>query len=368
MSIIGPIEPCLCGSGRTFETCCLNEGARAAQFYRSIERNSALAKLMRFASRPEFEENRKVAFEIFWGEYLAEEPDEDLAAVMKSELANIARQSWFVFDFDIPDGRTVLDRFVEQESTKLSAGELTFLDAMRDSHLRLYEILEAQPDQGIALRDLWDDRRLYVRQSAATRHLVVRDLIAGRLGPPSDGGIIFETPPYVFPASAKEGLVEDLRNAYRTFTGPSFREKGVVKFFKHMAPIVHYWWLWRVALRRLPRLAAGDGEPIVSARVIFDLLDRNAVTAALVDREDVIDRADGSYAWLERAGNFQRRAGTILVKNARVVFETISRKRAEKARDELPALLGHGIRFRMIRYQDVSWAFKPCGRSRLKSE
>ena len=40
------------------------------------------------------------------------------------------------------------------------------------------------------------------------------------------------------------------------------------------------------------------------------------------------------------------------------MFETTSRKRAEKARDELPTLLGGAVRFRAITYEDVEHALK----------
>jgi hypothetical protein len=42
----------------------------------------------------------------------------------------------------------------------------------------------------------------------------------------------------------------------------------------------------------------------------------------------------------------------------RVVFETTSQKRAEKARDELPNLFGGAVRFRAISYEDVEQALK----------
>ena len=46
-----------------------------------------------------------------------------------------------------------------------------WLRRMRGSHLRLYEILEVKADEGFALRDLWDDRRLWVRELLGTREL-----------------------------------------------------------------------------------------------------------------------------------------------------------------------------------------------------
>ena len=77
----------------------------------------------------------------------------------------------------------MLDNYLKTEGNKLSSGELNYLNGLRGSHLRLYEILEVKPDQGFELRDLWHDRRLYVRERAATRQIVAWDLVVARIGP-----------------------------------------------------------------------------------------------------------------------------------------------------------------------------------------
>ena len=101
-----------------------------------------------------------------------------------------------------------------------------------------------------------------------------------------------------------------------------------------------------------------DGEPFIFAEVIFDLLDHDAAISSLADRDDIVDHGDGSYVWLETAGNFQRSVGTMIIEEKRVVFETTSQKRAEKARDSLPALLWENVKFRAISYEDVEQAIK----------
>jgi hypothetical protein len=99
-------------------------------------------------------------------------------------------------------------------------------------------------------------------------------------------------------------------------------------------------------------------KTFIFAKVIFDLFDREAAIRFLADRDDIVDHGDGSYAWLEPAGNFQHSVGTIVFEEKRVVFETTSQKRAEKARDELPRLFGGAVRFCAISYEDVEQAIK----------
>ena len=345
----------------------MNKSAAVAQSYRPAERSSALAKLMRFAARPKYKELHRAALALFWGDWLSEKPDHQLEEVMTSEQVEIAYNSWLAFDFDCGGGRRMLDDYLETEGNKLSSGELNYLNGLRGSHLRLYEILEVKPDQGFEVRDLWDDRRLYVRERAATRQIVAWDLIVARIGPGGDGETVFETIPYLFRAADKDGLLKGLRKAHQVFTH-EFPNEEISDFFKRMAPVFHKLWLERVALPTRPKLITGDGEPFIFAKVIFDILDREAAIRFLADRDDIVDHGDGSYVWLEPAGNFQRSVGTMIFDEKRVVLETTSQKRAEKARDELPILFGGAVRFRAISYEDVEQALKRAPQTSKQKE
>jgi hypothetical protein len=330
---------------------------KPAGAYTSGERDSALAKLMRFAARSEFNEEHKVALNLFWGDRLLEEPDDELNQVMESEQVNLAYHSWFVFDFDLGEGRTMFDLFLEREGRKLTSGERNYLNGMHGSHLRLYEILEVKADQGFEVLDLWDDRRLWVRERLATRQLATWDVIAARVGRGAGGEAVFETIPHVYPATAKDDLVKGVRKAHRIFT-VEFPEKSNVDFFRSMEPVFHQLWLDRVVLRPRPKIVTGDGDPFVFAKVIFDLEQPEVIAERLAGDPDIADHGDGSYTWLEEAGAFQRSVGTIVVEERRVVFETTSKQRAERGRDFLQRLLGDAVRFRVIAYEDIGQAPK----------
>jgi hypothetical protein len=56
------------------------------------------------------------------------------------------------------------------------------------------------------------------------------------------------------------------------------------------------------------------------------------------------------------------------VEEKRVVFETTSEKRAEKARDESPSLFGGAVRFRAISYEDVEQALKRAPQTTKQKE
>jgi hypothetical protein len=339
-----------------------------AQLYLPAERNSAIAKLTRFADRSKYDEREEIACDLFWGDWLSDEPEERVKELMAMDTVENAYRTWFVFDFDGGDGRTLLDEFLESQARNLSSGESRYLEAVRESHLRLYEVLDVKPEEGLVLRDLWDDRQLFVRERAGTRQIVAWDLIVARVVLGGDGGEpVFETVPYLFRASAKDDLLKILRRTHRAFQ-KQFPEKGIVDFFKTMGVLFHQFWLDRVALPPPPKFVTGDGQPIILAKVIFDLLDRDKAIEALLKREDMLDNEDGSYTWVAPAGNDRRSLGTIVFANNQAVFDAISRERAEKARDELPGICGDAVRFRLISYEDIEQALKRAPKKTKRKE
>jgi uncharacterized protein len=136
MSQVGRNDPCPCGSGLKFKKCCLNKAEAAVKSYSSAERQSALAKLMRFSEREEFREIHKLALQLFWGDWLFERRDEDIERVMDSEQVHIAYSSWFAYDFDLGEGRTLFELFLERES-KRSAGKDNVSDIRGELMCRL---------------------------------------------------------------------------------------------------------------------------------------------------------------------------------------------------------------------------------------
>ncbi len=364
MSLTGRNDPCPCGSGLKFKRCCLNKN-EVTKSYLQFERDSGLAKLMCFSDRAEFEEAHAIAIQLFWGDWLLQKGNEDLKRVMEGEQVNLAYDSWFAYDLDRGDGRTLLDLFLGREVNKLTSGERNFLEGMRGSHLRPYEILDVKTDQGFELRDLWDDQRLYVRERAATRYLVQWELIVARIAPSGDGEVVFENLPYVFPATDKDDLLKGVRKAHRVFT-EEFGNQSTAKFFKEIAPVFHQLWLERVALPPRPKIITADGEPFIFAKVLFDLLDREAAICSFAEREDIVDHGDGSYGWLEPGNEFDRSLGIIVLEDRRVVLETTSQRRAERGRDFLQSLLGKAVNFKAISYEDVGQAMKRAPKSESK--
>ena len=382
MSSVGRNDPCPCGSGRKFKKCCLGKSAAESGAFTANERQSALDEIFRFSARPEFAEDQNVADLAFWADRLDELTDEEVKELAGLEQSQAAFLEWFAFDFLLATGQTIVDLFLERHGDRLRSGELRYLERLRRTHLRPYEVVAVKVDEALVLNDLWANKRIRVRERAGTHQVVQWDVIAARimLGPRGDAEI--EGSPYLYPPSAKEALLKALRRAHRDLAR-RFRKGDETARFKRGGMLYHLLWLDHVALRPLPRFVTAEGDEVVLARAVFDVKDQAVVKAALAAHPDLVRQDDGSYVWLETEGAVRRRPtrrsanaveitstrldvegagrrslGTVVPGPDRLVFEATSKPRAEQGRAMIETLAGAAVAYRATRYEDGGRAMK----------
>ncbi|MGH7307222.1 MAG: SEC-C metal-binding domain-containing protein [Candidatus Rokuibacteriota bacterium] len=382
MSAIGRNDPCPCGSGKKYKKCCLAKDGPAPGAFTAVERQSALEGLFHFSRRAEFDEAHAVARADFWGDWMDGRTQDELREALRLDESETAYLEWFVFDFRRASGRTLAEEFLARERRSLRSGETRYLERMRLSHLRPYEIARVRPEEGLDLTDLWTGERLRVQERLGTRQLIPWDLLGARVMLGHAGVPVLDGLPYLYPALAKEEILKRLRRAHRDFkrTVPA---GDLTAFFKRHGMLFHHLWLDHVALRPMPRVVTVEGDEVVLARVVFDVKDQGAVAAALVRHPDLRPQDDGSYVWLEAepaadrrparraareiqvtsmrlgGGEEPRRSlGTVVPGGRRLVFEATSRPRAERGRAMIEALAGSAVVYRATRYEDVGQALK----------
>ena len=306
--------------------------------------------------RHEFDGDRAVAEARFW-------PGLDL--VPRDERAEVRKQGeaffqdWFTTDFRLTSGHTLIELFLEREGARLRSGELRYLERARLTHLRPYEVVGVRLDEGLDLLDLWAHRRIRVQELLATRQVVQWNVLVGRvmLGPA--GVPVLDGMPYLYPARAKDAVMKDVRNLHRKFRR---RIPGDdTDFFKRFGSVFFAWWIMHVILAsRLPEIRTAEGDEMVFANAVFDLVDRAALERALASHPDLDRQDDGSYAWFEPGGSeeFRRGLGTFVLDEGRIVLETMSKSRAERGRAFLEALAGDAVKHRATSLESVEQAMK----------
>jgi len=358
MSLPGRNAPCPCGSGRKYKHCCMRTAVASRVEYSSQERQNAFAKLLRFAQREEFDERMRLGRSLFWGGRLDLTAAERRRTLEADKESTAAFLTWLVFDFSLEDyGGTIADDFLAARGDTLSSGERTYLDRMRASCLRLYEVIEVRPDEGLGLRDLWTDEVVEVRERLATRQLARWDLFATRVIQGPEGWLVLDGIPHLLPSSGRESALGELRRHLARLK----REVGTDDpnlLFKRVGMLFHHLWLDHVALRPMPKVVTAEGDPLTFARTFFDITDHERVAMALGSHSALERDDDDGYVWLERTPSFNRSLGRVSLAGKRLTLETTSEARAERGRRFLQELLGDAIRFRATVLEGVEQALE----------
>jgi hypothetical protein len=355
----GRNDPCPCGSGKKYKKCCLRESSGATppdpQQERDDLRETAFAALLRFADRPQFRDARSAAFCLFMGDGMddlgeGEEPiDEDV---------HLKFSFFYLFDLRLPDGRTVAETFLQRAGWQVGAQERALIERFGTARLRLYEVEEVRVDEGLRLRDLWSDREVWVVERAGTRQLTRWDLLAARIAPEEDRTLRLEGGIYLLPSRLKRRLLETLRAEAERLRreGPALDED---RLFREAAPLVHRLWLDRVVRRTPPTVVTAEGDLMEFGKVVFDVIDRDALAAALARHPEIVVDDDDRWTWVEEAeGGFTRSLGHMRLEGDRLLLEVTSRARAERGRRLLGEAAAGALRHRSSRYESVREAIE----------
>lgn len=350
----GRNDPCPCGSGRKYKRCCSGRegsapGALPAAFTQA-ERQRAFSRLVSFATEREFDDDHAAALLVYWAAGGGKEFKE-IAAVV-GEPAQAAYLTWFAVDMEMEEGDTVLNRFLARRGGDLPAGEAEYLRRLRGTHIRLYEVLEVRRDEGVLVRDLWNDEEIAVRERSATHQLVRWDLLGARLIEGPGGAVEFEGIPFLFPVELKDELLGALRRAHKVIRKKSPHREDAV-FFKGMAPYLNVMWLDRVVLRAPPTIATSEGDPLVLTKVVFDVDDADAARRILEENPDFDAHDDGTFSWSEEAELYRRTLGSLTIRGKRLTLEAMSEERGVRGRQLIESMLGERARYRATRVEDA---------------
>jgi len=291
MTKVGRNDPCPCGSGRKFKKCCHDK--RATTGYTRTDRAHALAKLDRFIGA-ELGPEDDAAFEEFWGTLAdrAGELDDDA-----SEQSGAVIDSWFAFDRPLDDGRPPVDQFLEIHD-QMPAGERAFLEIVRDTSMRLYEVVDAVPGVSLTLRDLLEGDQVTVRERLGSRSISRFEWLAARVAPRGASG---EPEIEAGLMRVPELLHESVRMQLAAHREDFFQKNpgaGARSFYKLTAPFFHSAWAGAILDPVVPALRNTDGEEMVVTRVTFEVAD-DAVLSAALDASAELRRLEDS-GWSPR--------------------------------------------------------------------
>jgi len=303
---------------------------------------------MQFAHRREFAAVREALLERIG----AGESD-----ILEHQWLDIGFTTLWLFDAPVNKrGRTLVDVFLERRGARLSSGERRYLQRMRASRMRLYEVRDVKYDEGMLLRDLIDGKEIWVEERLGTHDAVVHLTLCVRLmeGPRGvtqmDGAVVTIEPTHA------QHLV-----------------KTLARLSDHDAGVLILRELLERAKAPLPELTTTEGDRVEVCQAIFDVLNPQELLKAL-ERSDAFDKVDdGLFVWLDKAGTLlsvpqsRRELGVLHLAGSRLTAEVMSQSRAQRIRELLEKISPDSVRFRLTSVQSLESAMKEHRQSGIDS-
>ena len=355
----GRNDPCPCGSRQKYKKCCLlkHETAASATRPKTSGRAAAMDALIRFAYSDQFVTDHAIARILFWTDRLDGMDEREARELVESDDAIVKYNTWFVFDLDIDEGRTVADMFLAQRGWAVGPDERKFIERLSAATMRLYQIEAVERDKGIYLIDVWTKARVFVHERLGSEQMVRWDLIGARVVPDEAGVPMFEGALYLYPVDAKAPLLKTFKRYHRQWLRAA-PGTDLDVFFRRHGVVFHHAWLDLVVQKPLPRMVTAEGDEMMFTRVAFDVRDEPVLRAALASRDDVDVQDDGSFVWLEDVEEMRRSLGILRIEGARAIFEATSRARGDRCRQWLESLAGTAVSHRATSYETVAQALK----------
>ena len=156
MAKIGRNEPCPCGSGKKFKRCCLTKGVPVLSFTPE-DRQIALGMLESFVEK-ELGQEDDAAYDLFYDQWHDRLDELDPAWI---ELSEAVFDMWLFLDYRLSGDTLVVDLLLDR-IPQLDSGVLQYLKLLRDTALRLYEVVDVLPGKSLTLRDVHSGAKVTV--------------------------------------------------------------------------------------------------------------------------------------------------------------------------------------------------------------
>jgi hypothetical protein len=364
---VGRNAPCPCGSGKKYKKCCLGKDEAAskgsdepalavpegkgAPLHKLDER--LVNEMMPFAVRRFDEAFRRARCDF---------RDEGDAVQLFIP--------WFVYHFLI-QGKPVVQWFLEERGSSLSDASRAWLEAQQATWLSVWEVTAVEPERGrLSLKDLLSDEERIVEEVKASRTLVRRDAVLGRVVDYGGMSVLCGLYPRSLPPREAAEVVRKVRGRLRRKRAVPLERLRDERIGRYMIN------LWEEAVEEMllrrqipPRLQNTDGEDLLFTidHFSFEPAALRRVEASLesiggAERPDP-DDPDRTYRFV-RAGNPTHGGlentitGTVKLTDGKLRLETNSIRRADRLRAQIEAACGELVQHRMREHSDPSALLK----------
>jgi tetratricopeptide (TPR) repeat protein len=375
---VGRNDPCPCGSGKKYKRCCLNkdEAREPAKTSATPKEIGLRDRLLSFSGKERYKKEFEKAYQLFW-----RRPFREPLVLDEKEEANFASfLEWFIHDFSLRSGLTVVEEFYKEKKEKFSDEEQSLVEYETASILSLYEVISVTPEVGLRLRDLFTGEEMDILEVKGSLTAVKWDVILARvirMGAVNKlSGIAT-----LIPRRSKENVLLSIKGVWEKFKSETGNHEWSY-FIKSNAHLVHH--IIEDQSPFEPIFVTEEYHRIISSKAVFDVKDFQRVQYRLNQEFDfVIDQEEeggkSQWTWLKRGkskdweihepekgsvilksemirGKGELRwtsLGTVTLTPKKLELWCISKERLDRGKITLKEVLGDDIQHRIDTYEDM---------------
>ena len=213
MAKIGRNDPCYCGSGKKYKQCHMKEDQAKEKQVRAVKDAARYVRrdLLKFGREERFSEAFAQALPLYWNGLYEFDNAEEMS--MDEAFRFI---DWFTFDYDLGDGRYLIQIYAEERYPDLSSAQQQLVDDWKDAPpASAYELLSYEGQQ-LKLRDYFTGEEVEIYESGGRGIVEIGEVIMGRLVPVVDH-LEFSVAPAYLPADEIGDLRETMETAEKAY-------------------------------------------------------------------------------------------------------------------------------------------------------
>jgi tetratricopeptide (TPR) repeat protein len=375
---VGRNAPCPCGSGKKYKKCCLpkEEAERQEKTSATPKELELRDRLLSFSGEEKYKKDFEKAYSLYWRRpfrkplVLDENKEEKFGLFL----------DWFIHDFKLGNGSTLIEEFYRAPEEKFSTEERSLLRYEMDSYCSIYEVLSVTPEVGMRLKDLLTEEELDVLEVRGTRTVAKWDVVFARvirMGLTNKfSGIIT-----LIPRIEKEAMLYSIRKTWEKFKGATGKEEWS-SFAKLNAQLIHH--ILEDQPRVEPVFITEEHHRIVSAKAVFEVKNFATICYRLQQEFDFTldEEEEGKklqWSWLKRGKSKDWEAGesgehsiilksemiqgkgeltwvslgTVTLTPKKLELWCISKERLDRGKKRLKEVLGDDIQHQRDYYEDM---------------
>jgi hypothetical protein len=299
---------------------------------------------------------------------------------------------WFITDFRLGSGKTVVESFLEERGDRLSEKERAIVEALSKSYRSVYEVQKVREGSGVTVKDIFTGVEMDIEETSGSYSMTQWDVVHMRVYA-AEGIRKFAANGRLLPRRYMNDLIAYLNDAYRTFQDESggapwsafLKERPFLigRFFDDL-------------VENPPVFLTEERHKVISSKAHFAVSSYDRARNILLRQYDFSDpqelRPRGiRLSWLKRGASKAWEMGAEEIENAivttsnvvhpsgrldwtvlgtvslypdRLTLECMSRERLERGKKRLEQLIGSFIHRRADEFEDIHVGMERAGKKK----